>query len=525
MTLIPPSLQHARKLDPTLADELEDDFGRLLLAAKATAWAQSRLPRLAHAGSITAVLHLLVDEARALTGVSGAWALVWSGTLERPTIEALAVAGESPAIRSMPTPEAISQTVVGKAIRDRRPAWSDDALEDHRFVGAESVQAIRVRSVGCLPVGESGVLYLHDARRPGLFDPDTRAQLSALCALAAPFLAPPPDDSLAATGPGAPPPIPGLVGDARSMDELRFAIAAFAPMPWPALILGETGTGKERVSRALHDLSPQSKHPFVPVNCGAIPESLAESTLFGHERGAFTGADRQRPGLVERVGQGTLFLDEVGELAPTLQVKLLRLIQERTFERVGGDRERTFRGRIVAATHRQVDQPDERGGFREDLFHRLGACVLRVPPLSDRRGDIPALAEHLLDRALQEVTGSYTLSLAPETLVALRGCDWPGNVRELENAVRAALAHAIARGADQIRPEHLMGGDAAGAGADCGGIPSLPVDLAEATEDFQKRLVRAALEEAGGRRTRAAELLGVSRQWLHRLTSRWELEG
>ena len=520
----PSSLKRVRALDPRLADDLEADIGRLIQAGSAMAWAQERLARLVRAGSTTGVLRVLVEEARQLTAVPGAWALSWSGSIEQPSVEALAVSGETPVIRAMPTPEAISKTIVGQVIHDGRPAWSDDALADQRFGGVESVQAIQVRSVGCLPVGRAGVLYLHDPERPGRFDGKAKARLAALCALAAPFLDPrgaaPPVRERA----GSPPPIRGLVGDAPAMDDLRFAITAFAPMPWPALILGETGTGKELVARSLHELSLQADHPFVPVNCGAIPESLAESTLFGHEKGAFTGADRQRPGVVERVGEGTLFLDEVGELPAPIQVKLLRLLQERTYERVGGDRERAFRGRIVAATHRQVDQPDERGGFREDLYHRLGACVLRVPPLQDRRSDIPALAEHLLQRALQELTGSPSLVLAPETLITLRRRDWPGNVRELENALRASLAHAIARGETTVRPEHLVPGPH-GAAEPEGLLPELPVDLAEATEGFQRRLVEAALTEAGGHRTRAAELLGVSRQWLHRLTSRWKTEG
>jgi len=525
VSLSPSSLQRVRSIEPGLADELEADVGRLVQAGSAMAWAQGRLGRLIRAGSVTGVLRVLVDEARSLTGVPGAWALAWSGDIERPSVEALAVSGETPGIRAMSTPEAISQTIVGQVIREGRPAWSDDALADPRFGGAESVLAIQVRSVGCVPVGRSGVLYLHDPARPGRIDGEARGRLSALCALAGPFLEPragAPDER---DPEGRPPSIPGLVGDAPVMDDLRFAITAFAPMPWPALILGETGTGKELVARSLHELSPQADHPFVAVNCGAIPEPLAESTLFGHEKGAFTGADRQRPGVVERVGEGTLFLDEVGELPPPIQVKLLRLLQERTYERVGGDRERSFQGRIVAATHRSVDQPDERGGFREDLYHRLGACVLRVPPLAERRGDIPVLAEHLLQRALQELTGTFELTLAPETLATLRRRDWPGNVRELENAVRASLAHAIARNEAAIRPEHLMADPLGVQGGAEGGLPPFPLDLAAATDAYQRRLVEAALEEASGHRTRAAELLGVSRQWLHRLTSRWKDEG
>ena len=515
-----PALETLSAREPGLARELQADFDRLANAGAAMAWASTLLGRIATAGSRSAVLQLLADEARRLTGIASAWALAWSGDEDHIRFEALALSGAGSA--DVPPPELISRTVVGSVVQQGRPAFSDDALLDHRFTGAESVQAIQLRSVGCLPLGDRAVLYLHDPDRPGLFTRESQARLSALCELARPFVQPPPEATVTDDHGRAAPVIPGLVGDAPPMLELRSTIAAFAAMPWPALILGETGTGKELVARALHGLSLRADGPFVPVNCGAIPESLAEALLFGHEKGAFTGADSRKTGMVERASDGTLFLDEVGELPASAQVKLLRLLQEGTYERVGGQAELRFTGRVVAATLRPVEDAEERGDFRADLFHRLGACVLRVPPLQDRRGDVPQLAEHLLARALQELGRDEALSLSPPTLATLRNRAWPGNVRELNNAVRAGVAWAMAANSATIEPEHLV--DRAPTGApppDEAALPELPVDLQAATERFQQQLVRAALEHAGGRKAQAAELLGVSRQWLHRLLTRW----
>jgi DNA-binding NtrC family response regulator len=513
-----PALGRLAEQNPSLAREIQADFDRLVLAGSAMAWARDHLARLAAAGSRSAVLQLLADEARALTGVASAWALAWSGDADRIHFDALALSGAGSA--DVPPPELISTTVVGQVARDRRPAFSDDALLDHRFTAAQSVQAIQLRSVGCLPVGEHAVLYLHDPDRPGLFTAEHQARLSSLCELATPFVQPPAEVTATDDLGRAAPAIPGMVGASTPMLELRSTIAAFAAMPWPALILGETGTGKELVARALHTLSPRADAPFVPVNCGAIPESLAESLLFGHEKGAFTGADGRKQGLVERASAGTLFLDEVGELPATAQVKLLRLLQEGTFERVGGSSELRFTGRVVAATLRPVQDATDRGDFRADLFHRLGACVLRVPPLHDRRSDIPQLAEHLLDRALEEVGGVAALSLSAPALAALRSRDWPGNVRDLNNAIRAGVAWATAAGSPTIEPQHLVGGQP-GASESADALPELPVDLQSVTEQFQQRLVRAALDQADGHKAQAAQLLGVSRQWLHRLVTRW----
>jgi DNA-binding NtrC family response regulator len=492
----------------------------VLQAADALSWARSQLPVLVAASGAREVLQAVVDVSADLAGAPEAWAISW--TLERGSTRIVALAGRSEgelarlADGALVTPEGLSRSIVGVVVAQGRPAWSDDASADSRFLGAASVQAMALRSVGCVPLGERGALYLHDPSSPGRFGPQVRSRIAALCALAAPFL-----DEGPSTSAPAVEPLPGLVGESPAMRELYGAVRAFAPMPWPVLILGETGTGKEAVARALHDLSPRSGRPFVPVNCGTIPDELAESTLFGHERGAFTGADRRREGVVERVGDGTLFLDEVGELSPRVQVKLLRLLQEGTFERLGDERQRRFQGRVVAATHRPIH---DGGTFREDLYHRLSACVVQVPPLRDRRSDLPALAEHLLQRALSEVPGAAPVRLGEAALGELERRAWPGNVRELSNVLRGAVARVLGSGASVIEPHHLASGP--GSAPAGGPVAALyPGDLLAATEQFQQDLVRRALDDSDGNKTRAAASLGVSRQWLHRLIARWERQG
>lgn len=504
---LPPSLTRVNALDPALGASVSEDFTRLARAAEALIWAQERVPELLRCADTADLLSLLVTEARARTKAPIVWALTWTGDLAKGTasFRALAPLGEAVAV---PAPGEVSRTVVGLVAREGRPVWSDDAAEDVRFQAAQSVVAYALRSVGCLPLGPRGVLYMCDPSEPGRFDAGDRLALTALCGLAGHFL-----EHRQTPAPARPRTLamPGIIGSSPKMAELFAAIHAFAPMPWPALVLGETGTGKESVARALHTLSPRKQLPFVAINCGAIPDELAESTLFGHERGAFTGADRRREGIVERTGGGTLFLDEVGELSARLQVKLLRLLQEGTYERVGGDAELHFTGRIVAATHRPLD---DRDAFRSDLFHRLAACVLRVPALRERPDDIPALAEHLLERSLTQVKGAPPILLSSASLAVLRAKDWPGNVRELENALRSALARAMAGQASRIGPEHLDG--------DGRELPAAGQDLASATDAFVRARVTAALDAAGGNRTKAAAELGVSRQWLHTLVSRWE---
>jgi len=312
----------------------------------------------------------------------------------------------------------------------------------------------------------------------------------------------------------------GLVGHSRQMIELYMEIARVAAYRSTVLIIGESGTGKELVAQAIHANSPRVARPFVAVNCGALTETLLEAELFGHTRGSFTGAVADKKGLFEEAEGGTIFLDEIGETSPALQVKLLRALQEGEVRRVGSTRSTRIDVRVIAATNRNLEDEVKAGRFREDLYYRLSVITLRVPPLRERREDISLLAHHFLRRACEE-TGKR-IALSEPALALLKHYEWTGNVRELENTIEHAVLHT--RGqviTEEDLPPRLRASKGASDFASAetqlfDGLPSL--------EELERRYLIYVLEAVGGNRTRAAEVLKIDRRTLYRMAERFKIK-
>jgi DNA-binding NtrC family response regulator len=294
-----------------------------------------------------------------------------------------------------------------------------------------------------------------------------------------------------------------IVGRSERMQELYARILKVAETPSSILVMGESGTGKELVARAIHQLSPRRDEAFVRVNCGALAEGVLESELFGHERGAFTGAMRQRRGRFELADGGTLFLDEIGDIAPATQVRLLRVLQERTFERVGGEKTIQVDVRLIAATNRDLKRAVREGSFREDLFWRLYVIPLELPPLRERRDDIPILCNHFLDRLATRMARVRPV-LQDGALKLLQQYEWPGNVRELENVLERAFV-LCDRGV--IRVEDLPFAPREGGQPEW--FPPGVVPLRDAVERLEREMIRRAMEAAGGVKQEAARQLGL----------------
>ena len=300
-----------------------------------------------------------------------------------------------------------------------------------------------------------------------------------------------------------------IIGSTPPMKALFDSMELAAPAASTVLIFGETGTGKELVARAIHYNSPRKEGPFVTVNCGAIPETLMEAELFGYRRGAFTGADADRKGKFETADGGTLFLDEVGEIPLALQPKILRVLQSGEVDRLGADRPVRVTVRIVAATHRDLEQLASEGAFREDLYYRLAVIPLIVPPLRDRRDDIPLLADHFL-RRMENETGRAGLRIPPEAFSLFDRYPWPGNVRELENTIERLVVLSRDDQLDvQSLPEKIRGVAEAGSAT---GIKLPPQGVR--LEELERDLICQALERNGGNRTKAARELGLTRNTL-----------
>ncbi len=302
----------------------------------------------------------------------------------------------------------------------------------------------------------------------------------------------------------------GLMGRSPRMVELYKLISRVAVVDSTVLITGESGTGKELVARTIHYNSHRSAKPFVAINCGAIPEQLLESELFGHVKGSFTGAIAHKAGLLEVARGGTVFLDEVAEMSPALQVKLLRFLQDHCFRRVGGTEDIEVDVRMVAATNKDIRQLMQVGKMREDLFYRLNVISVEIPPLRERREDIPLLAAHFLSYFAAR-TGRPVMGIAPEAMQALTGHAWPGNVRELENVMERAVALAVS---DEVRLESLplsiVAPTASPPSLAQWAVPPEGLDLERVVADLEKSLMQDALEKSGWIQTRAAQLLGIN---------------
>ncbi len=309
-------------------------------------------------------------------------------------------------------------------------------------------------------------------------------------------------------------PARALLGVSAAIHKVTLEIARVAPLRVPVLILGETGTGKELVARAIHEQSPRAQRPFVAINCGAIPESLLEAELFGHRKGAFTGSTRDRRGLFEEADGGTLFLDEIAEMSPALQVKLLRVVETGELRPIGSNQSVVVDIRLVSATHRDLERAIEEETFRPDLFYRLNTVTFYVPPLRRRRVDIPFLAQHFAEELGRE--NAARISLGEDFLHAVAQRDFPGNVRQLRNAVERAIALAS--------PGQTLGADDLPPGANERPPLYAMGTLADQIAQVEIQVIRDALDRFDGNKTRAAQAIGISRLGLRKKMQRLGLE-
>ena len=316
-----------------------------------------------------------------------------------------------------------------------------------------------------------------------------------------------------------------IIGNSSAMVALFQLIETIAATNSTVLITGESGTGKELIARAIHVNSPRRERPFVAVNCGALSETLLDSELFGHMRGAFTGADSNKKGLIEVAEKGTIFLDEIGEMSPVVQVKLLRVLQERKFRRLGGTEEIDADIRILAATNRDLAKMVADGSFREDLFYRINVIPMRVPPLRERQGDIPLLAEHFVARFAEQMRKPIS-GISGAAMSLLTQYAWPGNIRELENAIERAVAlERTPTILPDSLPEHFSQRVAEPpVAAPAEAFPGAGFDLERHVQDIEREYIAEALRRAGGVKVKAAELLGMSFRSFRYYTKKYNLK-
>lgn len=415
-------------------------------------------------------------------------------------------------------PVRVSRTVVRQVLRDATALLVNNAPADRSLKEAESLVGAQVHSILCAPLTSSrkpfGAIYL-DSRNPGIrFDEGHLKLLTSIAGMAAMALAnlqrierlQKEAQRLQAALDGE----HNIVGESVATRKLLLLIAKVAQSDSTVLLYGESGTGKELAARAIHRASARRDGPFLAINCAAIPEALLESELFGYEKGAFTGAVAQKKGQIETASGGTLFLDEIGELASGLQAKLLRVLQEREFTRVGGNRPVPVNLRVVAATNRDLGAAVKAGTFRQDLYYRLNVVSITLPALRERRDDIPLLASYFAAK-LSAKCKRRVAGISPEAQRCLQQYDWPGNIRELENTIE----RAVVLGSSEFiiledLPESVLEQSALTSEA-------TPNTFQSAVLELKKQLIINAVREAGGNYTQAAKNLGLEPHYLHRL--------
>jgi len=414
-------------------------------------------------------------------------------------------------------PVRVSRTVVQRATTERAGVLVSDVVGDDSLSHTQSLRDVKVRSLLCVPLMVSekvlGAIYL-DTRNPAQqFDESHLQMMTAVAGIASLALDNVmhcerlvQENSELRAGIALD---HKLVGSSGRMKEVFEFIRRAAPTQSTVLIQGESGTGKELVARALHQNSERAEGPFVAINCAAVAETLLESEMFGHEKGAFTGATAQKKGKIEVAEGGTLFLDEVSELAIGLQAKLLRVLQEREFERVGGTRSIKLDVRVIAATNKNLPEEVKAGAFRGDLYYRLNVITVTLPSLRERREDIVALAEHFISKTSRRCN-TRPKRLSTDAQNCLANYSWPGNVRELENAIERAM---VLGSSDAIFPEDLPESIVESAPS----VHHAAENYYQAIADFKRQLISRALQNAGGNYIAAAEALGVHPNSLLRL--------
>lgn len=413
-----------------------------------------------------------------------------------------------------------SRSIVSQIIQSRQPILTVDAQADPRFAGAESLIIKQIHAVACVPLHLRGrvlgAIYLDSQTRRGGFNPGTLAFLTAFANQAAIAIENATlmhklraENRLLRTEVERHYGFSELIGRSPKMQEVFSLLGKIADSDISTLFEGESGTGKELAARAMHYGGPRHEKPFVVQFCGNLSEHLLESELFGHKKGSFTGAISDKRGLLEVASGGTFFLDEVADIPPAIQGKLLRVLQDGEFRRVGDTETRHVDVRIISATNKSLAEQVEKGHFREDLYYRLNVITVTMPPLRERDGDIALLVNYFLKKHAER-TGKPTKHITLEAMRILEAYHWPGNVRELENAIQRAIVLAEDR---DITPAELI-------------IPPVPkaAGSRKTLKESERELVLRTLDECGGNKTRTAELLGVSLRWLHYRLAEWKQE-